>query len=60
MVGILQWCKHYVIVVFFGRLLSSEWEATRIEVLHWMSTLFNRYYDEVINGVHFKKIISKW
>ncbi|KMZ66241.1 VAC14-like protein [Zostera marina] len=31
-----------------GRLLSSEWEATRIEVLHWMSTLFNRYYDEVI------------
>ncbi|KAL1803463.1 hypothetical protein ACET3Z_032110 [Daucus carota] len=29
--------------------LSSEWEATRIEALHWMSALLNRHRDEVLN-----------
>ncbi|KAK1374687.1 putative vacuole morphology and inheritance protein [Heracleum sosnowskyi] len=28
--------------------LSSEWEATRIEALHWMSALLNRHRDEVL------------
>ncbi|KAE9597534.1 putative vacuole morphology and inheritance protein [Lupinus albus] len=30
------------------RQISSEWEATRIEALHWMSTLLNRYRTEVL------------
>ncbi|XP_020220630.1 protein VAC14 homolog isoform X2 [Cajanus cajan] len=30
------------------RQLSSEWEATRIEALHWMSTLLNKYRTEVL------------
>ncbi|KAJ8555081.1 hypothetical protein K7X08_000016 [Anisodus acutangulus] len=30
------------------RKLSSEWEATRIEALHWMSTLLNRHRSEVL------------
>ncbi|XP_016441220.1 protein VAC14 homolog [Nicotiana tabacum] len=30
------------------RQLSSEWEATRIEALHWMSTLLNRHRSEVL------------
>ncbi|KAJ0096269.1 hypothetical protein Patl1_15526 [Pistacia atlantica] len=29
------------------RQLSSEWEATRIEALHWISTLLNRHRAEV-------------
>lgn len=29
------------------RELSSEWEATRIEALHWISTLLNRHRAEV-------------
>lgn len=33
----------------FVRQLSSEWEATRIEALHWMSTLLAIYYSEVID-----------
>ncbi|XP_025690883.1 protein VAC14 homolog isoform X2 [Arachis hypogaea] len=28
--------------------LSSEWEATRIEALHWISTLLNRHRTEVL------------
>ncbi|KAL8112300.1 hypothetical protein AgCh_019849 [Apium graveolens] len=28
--------------------LSSEWEATRIEALHWMSALLNRHRDKVL------------
>ncbi|KAJ9153046.1 hypothetical protein P3X46_026535 [Hevea brasiliensis] len=28
--------------------LSSEWEATRIEALHWISTLLNRHRSEVL------------
>ncbi|KAL1828988.1 hypothetical protein ACET3Z_007400 [Daucus carota] len=28
--------------------LSSEWEATRIEALHWMSALLNRHRTEVL------------
>ncbi|KAA8532508.1 hypothetical protein F0562_032676 [Nyssa sinensis] len=31
------------------RQLSSEWEATRIESLHWISTLLNRHRDEVLS-----------
>ncbi|CAL5215232.1 unnamed protein product [Lathyrus oleraceus] len=30
------------------RQLSSEWEATRIEALHWISTLLNNYRPEVL------------
>ncbi|XP_075089485.1 protein VAC14 homolog isoform X2 [Nicotiana tabacum] len=30
------------------RQLSSEWEATRIEALHWMWTLLNRHRSEVL------------
>ncbi|KEH40594.1 VAC14-like protein [Medicago truncatula] len=30
------------------RQLSSEWEATRIEALHWISTLLNRHRIEVL------------
>ncbi|XP_058732506.1 protein VAC14 homolog [Vicia villosa] len=30
------------------RQLSSEWEATRIEALHWISTLLNNYRPEVV------------
>ncbi|XP_027772940.1 protein VAC14 homolog isoform X1 [Solanum pennellii] len=30
------------------RQMSSEWEATRIEALHWMSTLLNRHRSEVL------------
>lgn len=29
------------------RQLSSEWEATRIEALHWISTLLSRHRTEV-------------
>ncbi|XP_022882114.1 protein VAC14 homolog [Olea europaea var. sylvestris] len=31
------------------RHLSSEWEATRIEALNWISTLLNRYRSEVLS-----------
>ncbi|KAJ6324299.1 hypothetical protein OIU76_011576 [Salix suchowensis] len=31
------------------RQLSSEWEATRIEALHWTSTLLNRHRTEVLS-----------
>uniref|UniRef100_A0A5B6YJI3 Vacuolar protein 14 C-terminal Fig4-binding domain-containing protein n=1 Tax=Davidia involucrata TaxID=16924 RepID=A0A5B6YJI3_DAVIN len=31
------------------RQLSSEWEATRIEALHWISTLLNRHRAEVLS-----------
>ncbi|KAK6931636.1 Vacuolar protein 14, C-terminal Fig4-binding domain [Dillenia turbinata] len=31
------------------RQLSSEWEATRIEALHWISTLLNRHRSEVLS-----------
>ncbi|RVW89305.1 Protein VAC14-like [Vitis vinifera] len=30
------------------RQLSSEWESTRVEALHWISTLLNRHRAEVI------------
>ncbi|XP_014509733.1 protein VAC14 homolog [Vigna radiata var. radiata] len=30
------------------RQLSSEWEGTRIEALHWMLTLLNKYRNEVL------------
>ncbi|KAE8728539.1 Protein VAC14-like protein [Hibiscus syriacus] len=30
------------------RQLDSEWEATRIEALHWISTLLDRYRSEVL------------
>ncbi|CAJ1936783.1 unnamed protein product [Sphenostylis stenocarpa] len=30
------------------RELSSEWEGTRIEALHWLSTLLNKYRNEVL------------
>ena len=29
------------------RQLSSEWESTRIEALHWISTLLNNHRPEV-------------
>ncbi|KAL8150751.1 hypothetical protein V2J09_020559 [Rumex salicifolius] len=29
--------------------LSSEWEATRIEALHWISALLNRYREKVLS-----------
>ncbi|XP_057528715.1 protein VAC14 homolog isoform X2 [Amaranthus tricolor] len=29
--------------------LSSEWEATRIEALHWISTLLDKHRDEVLS-----------
>lgn len=32
---------------FFLRELTSEWEATRIEALHWISALLARYRSEV-------------
>lgn len=37
-------------ILFFHviRHLSSEWEATRIEALHWISTLLNRHREGVI------------
>ncbi|KAK6122277.1 hypothetical protein DH2020_043978 [Rehmannia glutinosa] len=31
------------------RHLSSEWEATRIEALHWISTLLNRHRTEALS-----------
>ncbi|XP_019432672.1 PREDICTED: protein VAC14 homolog isoform X2 [Lupinus angustifolius] len=31
-----------------ARQISSEWEATRIEALHWISTLLDRYRTEVL------------
>ncbi|KAL9389684.1 hypothetical protein Peur_018289 [Populus x canadensis] len=31
------------------RQLFSEWEATRIEALHWISTLLNRHRSEVLS-----------
>ncbi|KAG8382697.1 hypothetical protein BUALT_Bualt05G0104400 [Buddleja alternifolia] len=31
------------------RHLSSEWEATRIEALNWMSTLLNKHREEVLS-----------
>ncbi|CAI0383458.1 unnamed protein product [Linum tenue] len=31
------------------RQLSSEWDATRIEALHWISALLNRHRAEVLN-----------
>ncbi|GFZ15837.1 ARM repeat superfamily protein [Actinidia rufa] len=31
------------------RQLSSEWESTRIEALHWISTLLNRHRPEVLS-----------
>ncbi|KAL6350838.1 hypothetical protein AAG906_031424 [Vitis piasezkii] len=31
------------------RQLSSEWESTRVEALHWISTLLNRHRAEVLN-----------
>ncbi|CAA0814720.1 Protein VAC14 homolog [Striga hermonthica] len=31
------------------RHLSTEWEATRIEALHWISTLLNRHRTEVLS-----------
>ncbi|XP_057777566.1 protein VAC14 homolog [Salvia miltiorrhiza] len=31
------------------RHLSSEWEATRIEALHWISTLLNRHREGVLS-----------
>ncbi|KAG9153179.1 hypothetical protein Leryth_024073 [Lithospermum erythrorhizon] len=31
------------------RHLSSEWEASRIEALHWISTLLNRHREEVLS-----------
>jgi hypothetical protein len=34
-------------LVWLIRQLSSEWEATRIEALHWISTLINEYRTEV-------------
>lgn len=33
---------------FYTRQLSSEFEATRIEALHWMFTLLNRHRNEVM------------
>ncbi|KAM7271617.1 hypothetical protein ACFE04_030831 [Oxalis oulophora] len=36
------------ILAIARRQLSSEWEATRIEALHWMSTLLDRYRPEVL------------
>uniref|UniRef100_A0A6N2KRK8 Vacuolar protein 14 C-terminal Fig4-binding domain-containing protein n=1 Tax=Salix viminalis TaxID=40686 RepID=A0A6N2KRK8_SALVM len=33
------------------RQLSSEWEATRIEALHWISTLLNRHRVEVLSSL---------
>ncbi|KAK2975903.1 hypothetical protein RJ640_027537 [Escallonia rubra] len=32
--------------------LSSEWEATRIEALHWFSTLLNRHRTEVLSSLN--------
>lgn len=34
-------------LVWLIRQLSSEWEATRIEALHWIATLLNKYRTEV-------------
>ncbi|KAF9677462.1 hypothetical protein SADUNF_Sadunf08G0110200 [Salix dunnii] len=33
------------------RQLSSQWEATRIEALHWISTLLNRHRAEVLSSL---------
>ncbi|KAK7251142.1 hypothetical protein RIF29_34079 [Crotalaria pallida] len=33
------------------RQLSSEWEGTRIEALHWISTLLNRHRTEMLPAV---------
>lgn len=37
-----------IMVVFFVRQLSSEQVATRIEALHWIRMLLDRYRVEVI------------
>lgn len=34
-------------VLFLCRHLSSEWEATRIEALHWISALLEKHRGEV-------------
>ncbi|CAN6675396.1 unnamed protein product [Malus baccata var. baccata] len=37
-----------ILEYFLIRQLSSEWEATRIEALHWISNLLNRHRAEVL------------
>ncbi|KAL0005217.1 hypothetical protein SO802_012778 [Lithocarpus litseifolius] len=32
--------------------LNSEWEATRIEALHWISSLLNRHRSEVLSSLN--------
>ncbi|KAF5450330.1 hypothetical protein F2P56_030690 [Juglans regia] len=39
------------ILTIARRQLSSEWEATRIEALHWISTLLERYRKEVLSSL---------
>jgi len=34
--------------MILNRQLTSEWEATRIEALHWIATLLSRHRAEVI------------
>ncbi|KAK4544148.1 hypothetical protein RGQ29_033017 [Quercus rubra] len=34
------------------RQLNSEWEATRIEALHWISSLLNRHRSEVLSSLN--------
>ena len=38
---------HTIYFQLFCSHLSSEWEATRIEALHWISTLLDKHRDEV-------------
>ncbi|KAG2708318.1 hypothetical protein I3760_05G186100 [Carya illinoinensis] len=39
------------ILTIARRQLSSEWEATRIEALHWISTLLERHRMEVLSSL---------
>ncbi|KZV19556.1 hypothetical protein F511_06418 [Dorcoceras hygrometricum] len=40
--------------------LSTEWEATRIEALHWISVLLNRHREEVLSFLNdiFKTLLT--
>lgn len=40
-------CPYVLTCLCYNRELTSEWEATRIEALHWIATLLARHRAEV-------------
>ena len=45
--GYNDYSNGYYWLFLLIRQLNSEWEATRIEALHWISSLLNRHRFEV-------------